>query len=93
MSVENLYSFHYLDLMRQPFCQTSTIGRIAIVLGGLSVLATGLHSMLRGNYSYENWWGGLAFAPLAVIGGGAIIVAALFPRLRNGPKAERRRRK
>jgi hypothetical protein len=78
--------------MRQPFSQPSAVGRIAIALGGLSLVATGLHSILRGDYSYENWWGGLAFAPLAVLAGAWIMAASVFPQLLgNGAKTKVRR--
>lgn len=46
---------------------------------GLAAIGLGMSSMLRrGDLFYTNWWGGLVFAPLAVIFGLFIIGCAFF---------------
>jgi hypothetical protein len=57
---------------RKPFY------RALFVLIGIAVIASGLKPLWRGDSSYENWWGGLAFAPFAIIFGIVLIVGAIF---------------
>jgi hypothetical protein len=53
--------------------------RIVAGLGGLAAIGFGMSSMLRrGDMFYTNWWGGLVFAPMALIFGLFIIGCALF---------------
>jgi hypothetical protein len=40
------------------------------ILISLAVIATGIRSLIiRGDMFYNNWWGGLVFAPLTIIVG------------------------
>jgi len=34
-----------------------------------TVVATGLRPILKGDLFYNNWWGGLVFGPMTVVGG------------------------
>lgn len=53
--------------------------RIVAALGGLSVFGGGLGAILwRGDLHYRNWFGGLVFAPFAILFGLVIIFSALF---------------
>jgi len=38
----------------------------------------GLLQMTRGNVSYENYWGGLVFAPFTIFLGALVLYIALF---------------
>lgn len=80
------------DMGKQPFSEPSIIGRLAIGLGGLALIGMGITPMLHGDFSYENWWGGLAFAPIAVLGGAAILVASIGVRFRK-PQEHKKKRK
>lgn len=77
------------DMGRQPFSEPSIIARIAIALGGLALIGMGITPILHGDFSYENWWGGLAFAPIAVLGGAAILVASIVVRFRKPQENEK----
>jgi hypothetical protein len=49
------------------------------VLAGICLIAFGLRPILSsGSLNYRNWFGGLVFAPLAIIFGLLVILAALF---------------
>jgi uncharacterized membrane protein YcjF (UPF0283 family) len=44
----------------------------------LAVAATGIRHLLKGDTSYQNWWGGLVFAPLTIIGGILLLYVVIF---------------
>ncbi len=48
-----------------------------LVLGAV-MIGIGITPLLHGNVSYENWWGGLAFAPFAIVFGIIIVLGAIF---------------
>jgi hypothetical protein len=52
--------------------------RALFVILGLAIGAFGVASMWRGNLSFENGWGGLFFAPFAVVFGIIFIAGAIF---------------
>jgi hypothetical protein len=45
---------------------------------GATLIGFGLTPLRHGDPSYETWWGGLAFAPFAIIFGVIIILGAIF---------------
>lgn len=53
--------------------------RSGLILVALMVIGTGLVPLaLKGDLFYSNWWGGLVFAPLAVLGGIFFLYLVLF---------------
>ncbi len=52
--------------------------RVTIIGLGLAATGFGLAAMARGDFSYENWWGGLVFAPLAMVVGVLFVLGAIF---------------
>jgi uncharacterized membrane protein YcjF (UPF0283 family) len=44
----------------------------------LAVIATGIRPLLKGDYFYKNWWGGLVFGPVTVIGGLLLLYVVIF---------------
>jgi len=59
--------------------------RAGAILIALAVLSTGLRHLLKGNTSYQNWWGGLVFAPLTIVGGLLLLFIVIFKwdKIRN----------
>jgi hypothetical protein len=75
-------------------------GRIALIFVGLSILLAGVRALDAGRLHYQNYWGGLVFAPLAIAIGVAVLILVVVkcrtlnetgPRLKG--KAARRARK
>jgi hypothetical protein len=53
--------------------------RIVVALVGLSLLSIGMVPLIHnGDLFFANWFGGLLFAPLAILGGLFIIFCAIF---------------
>jgi hypothetical protein len=53
--------------------------RSGLVLVALMIIGTGLIPMVsKGNLFYSNWWGGLVFAPLAVLVGIFFLYIVIF---------------
>jgi hypothetical protein len=52
--------------------------RVLCGVFGVAVFFLGLRPILTGQYSYENWFGGLVFVPVAIIAGGVMILGAIF---------------
>jgi hypothetical protein len=67
--------------------------RLVAVLAGLVLICLGLSALLRGESSYANWFGGLVFAPLAVLFGVFILSCAIFKPDWLATKAVERRRR
>lgn len=66
--------------------------RGVIVVLGLAATGLGLFPLLtRGETSYTNWWGGLVFAPFAVLFGIALVAMALLKPEWLGSKSQPRR--
>jgi hypothetical protein len=45
---------------------------------GVVAILIGIGPMLKGEYSYSNWFGGLVFAPVAIVAGVLMILGAIF---------------
>jgi uncharacterized membrane protein HdeD (DUF308 family) len=45
---------------------------------GLVIISAGVVSLRHGDSSYQNWWGGVVFAPLGIILGVLFILGAIF---------------
>lgn len=57
----------------------SPLVRIVAALAGLAMVGFGVGTLvLRGDMFYTNWFGGLVFAPLAILFGVFIIGCAAF---------------
>jgi hypothetical protein len=54
--------------------------RIGLAFVGALVLCFGLGSLSRGGLLYANWWGGVVFAPFAVILGLIALGIAIYGR-------------
>lgn len=53
--------------------------RIVAGVAGLAILCRGLRGVLsHGSFHYENWFGELVFAPVAILFGVLIILVVLF---------------
>jgi hypothetical protein len=52
--------------------------RIFCGVFGVAAFLKGLIPVLSGNYSYENWFGGLVFAPFAIAVGVVMVLGAVF---------------
>ena len=57
---------------RKPFY------RALFLIFGATIIGVGIGPLRHGRLSYENWWGGLVFAPFAIIFGIIIVLGALF---------------
>jgi hypothetical protein len=55
-----------------------TMYRVIFMLAGLSFIGLGVGSIQHGNVTYYNSWGGLVFAPFAILVGVGFILAAIF---------------
>ncbi len=47
-------------------------------LVALAVIATGITPLLKGGLFYKNWWGGLVFGPITIIGGLLFLYVVIF---------------
>jgi hypothetical protein len=52
--------------------------RALFVLVGLVFIGLGTTALLRDSMTYDSWWGGLVFAPFAILFGTIFIVGAIF---------------
>jgi hypothetical protein len=52
--------------------------RALFMLVGLVFIGFGIAALQRGSMTYQNWWGGLVFAPFAIIFGIIFILGAIF---------------
>jgi len=52
--------------------------RILCGIVGVVAFSWGLHPILAGDYSYNNWFGGLVFAPVAIVAGVLMVLGAVF---------------
>ncbi len=58
---------------------TGLLSRVVAGIAGLSVIGIGVAPVIaKGDLFYSNWWGGLVFAPLAIVFGAFIIFCSLF---------------
>jgi hypothetical protein len=44
----------------------------------LALIATGIRPLLKGDLFYKNWWGGLVFGPITIIGGLLLLYVVIF---------------
>jgi uncharacterized membrane protein YfcA len=56
-------------------------GRVAVALISALIVLLGAGNFFRGHIGYRNWWGGVVFAPFAIIGGSlGLFVAGFRPK-------------
>ena len=68
--------------------------RMAIVIAGSVLILTGILSIITGQLHYLNYWGGLVFAPVAILAGSlAIYIAVYRPGKMDLPNRDRKGRK
>ena len=68
--------------------------RIAVVIAGSILIITGIISIITGQLQYTNYWGGLVFAPVAILAGILAIYIAIYrPSKMNLPNRDRKGRK
>src|SRR5271170_2371485 len=64
-------------------------GRIALAVVCIVILLLGVGTFFQGNIGYRNWWGGVVFAPFAIIVGGlGLFVAGFRPKFFSGTSEE-----
>ena len=56
----------------------SLFTRIFIGLFGFILIMTGLKNIFYGNQNYSNYWGGIVFAPIAILIGVLVIIITVF---------------
>ena len=67
-------------------------GRILLAIMSLPIFLLGSGTLFRGGLHYGNWWGGLVFAPFAIlIGIGGFLIAAFKPIAIQGSPKKRSR--
>jgi hypothetical protein len=66
--------------------------RIAMAFVCLLILILGAATLFQGNIGYRNWWGGVVFAPFAIIVGGlGLFIAGFRPKFFSGTAKEKSR--
>jgi hypothetical protein len=66
--------------------------RIAVGLICLLILMFGVGTLLQGNIGFRNWWGGVVFAPFAIIVGGlGLFIAGFRPEFFSGTTKKKSR--
>ncbi len=58
--------------------------RVVSGLLGLLLILQGISWIVRGNLNYQNYWGGIVFAPLAILVGGLFVYLVIFQWNRLG---------
>jgi hypothetical protein len=58
----------------------STKKRLVVGLIGLIIFATGILSLIAGRLHYSNYWGGMVFAPFAIVVGAMVMLGMIFMR-------------
>jgi hypothetical protein len=70
----------------------SSSGRILLAFVSLMILILGGSALLRGNLNYQNWWGGVVFAPFAIlIGLAGLSIVVFAPKALTGNVNKRSR--
>jgi hypothetical protein len=60
---------------------------------GVCAIGSGLHAIVVNNdFNYTNWFGGLVFAPVAILLGGVVLFGALFKPEILGRRMSRKKR-
>jgi hypothetical protein len=44
----------------------------------MAIIAGGIGALAGGAFEYRNWWGGVVFAPVAILIGAAVLFIVLF---------------
>ncbi len=52
--------------------------RAVVAAISLLLIALGVGTLLNCSLSYKNYWGGLVFAPFAILVGGLLLVVVIF---------------
>lgn len=78
------------DMRKVP--RVPTRGRVLLILISLLIVLLGVGSLLRGDPNYLNWWGGLVFAPIAIVIGLAGLMIGLFGSMTLADKENKRSR-
>ena len=65
-----------VKMMKKKF-KNICLQSFAIVIA-LAVITTGIRPLLKGDYFYRNWWGGLVFGPITIIGGLLFLYVVVF---------------
>jgi len=70
-----------------------TANRIAVAIAGGVLIITGAASLFAGRTIYPNYWGGLVFAPIAILAGCLAIYIAIFrSSMKNLPTRDKKGR-
>jgi len=54
------------------------LGRLGLGFFGIILVLMGLSSIHKGELNYENYWGGVVFAPVAIIMGILVLIIVIF---------------
>jgi len=54
------------------------LARLGIGFFGVILVMMGLSSIYSGNLNYSNYWGGVVFAPLAIVIGILVLIIVVF---------------
>ena len=63
-----------MKLIGHKFWDNIWLLRAIVLLMGLGLLLGGIRALTGGALHYRNYWGGVVFAPLAIVMGGALLV-------------------
>lgn len=63
---------------KRSWIRSNTTVRVVLGILSLCIIFVGLKASLSGDLSYENYWGGLVFGPLAILLGAAGLVGTIF---------------
>jgi hypothetical protein len=67
--------------------------RVAFALFCFLIFMFGVSTLFQGNMGYRNWWGGVVFAPFAIlIGVLGLFIAEFRPKLFSGTDTKTKRR-
>jgi hypothetical protein len=68
-------------------------GRTAFTVFSLVIILFGAGSLFRGHIGYRNWWGGVVFAPFAIIIGTlCLFIAGFRPKLFSNTSSKKKSR-
>jgi hypothetical protein len=57
-----------------------SIGKVFLILISIILILFGIGKLLKGDLNYSNYWGGVVFAPIAIIIGIILIFVVLFSK-------------
>ncbi len=78
---------------KASWISSDAVARVVMGVVCLSLVLTGLKASLSDDMSYENYWGGVVFGPVAVVVGlfGLVVAVFLWHQVGNSPKKLRGR--